>query len=106
MGFGDVEDEDSGTFTVLVIVLSISILFMLWLISKGVKIVHHAEVMIVERFGKYQVRVYTTTPSSHRPLTDLPTTDHPPAHVPSLSPRLHDTENIKTRFTLDCTVYR
>jgi len=47
-------DDERGSFIVFVVVFSIVLLMFVKVMRNSLKIVHQAEVMIVERFGKYQ----------------------------------------------------
>lgn len=54
MSFGDLSEDEKGSFSVFAVIMSIFVIFILYILKEGVVIVHHAEVMIIERFGKYE----------------------------------------------------
>lgn len=53
----EIDEGDGGLFAAVVILTFVGIVLLYWLWIKSVRIVRHSEVMILERFGKYHVRV-------------------------------------------------
>lgn len=67
----ELADDEIAPFIVIVVVTFLGIYFFYWLFSNSLFIVRHAEVMIVERWGKYHT---TLKPGLHWlwPVMDSP----------------------------------
>ena len=68
MSSGEEGDYTEGTTpeseeddTVAIIFLYVAVFIVYFFVKTCIKVVHHAEVMIVERFGKFHVRISTPT---------------------------------------------
>lgn len=70
-GSPELSPEEIAPFIVIVVVTLIIVYFFYWLLSNSIMIVRHAEVMIVERWGKYHT---TLKPGLHWlwPFMDSP----------------------------------